>query len=164
MEIYIVDGYEYDISKWPQEDKDEFLAKYPAAELKASEPVKKEPVVEDVPAGSIIASDTDSDLEDTSLDSSIEFKDQKVEDLNKNKAKAEELYKKERAAIMQVDYNEVTEVSAGLDTVQKKEEQLRKFFQGTKRVQSRTGNQPAYDVGGQFTPDYESTEQDRFFE
>ena len=161
MEIYIVDGYEYDISKWPQEDKDEFLAKNPDAKIKAVEPAKKEPVVEDAPAGSIIASDTDSDLEDTSLDSSIEFKDQKVEDLNKNKAKAEELYKKERAAIMQVDYNEVTEVSAGLDTVQKKEEQLRKFFQGTKRVQSRTGNQPAYDVGGQFTPDYESTEQEK---
>ena len=161
MEIYIVDGYEYDISKWPQEDKDEFLAKYPAAELKASEPVKKEPVVEDVPAGSVIASDMELPLEETSLDSSIEFKNQTVEDLNKNKAQSEEFYKRKRAEIMQVDYDEVTEVSAGLDTVQNKEEQLRKFFQGTKRVQSRTGNQPAYDVGGQFTPDYESTEQER---
>ena len=99
MEIYIVDGYEYDISKWPQEDKDEFLAKYPAAELKASEPVKKEPVVEDAPAGSVIASDMELPLEETSLDSSIEFKNQTVEDLNKNKAQSEEFYKRKRAEI-----------------------------------------------------------------
>ncbi len=160
MEIYIVDGYEYDISKWPQEDKDEFLAKYPAAELKASEPVKKEPVVEDVPAGSVIASDMELPLEETSLDSSIEFKNQKIEDLNKNKAKAEELYKRKRSEIMQVDYDEISEIDASIDAVESKENQLRKFFQGTETRISQKENL-AYTATGIFTPDYESTEQER---
>ena len=154
MEIYIVDGVEIDISTFTSEEKASFLEKYKDAVKKSSEPVKTTPVAMDATAGEEKASDGDSSSVDISLDSSIE-------DINKNKENAEEAFKRKQFELKQVDYEEGVELSSSLDNVQKKEEQLRKFFQGTKRVQSRTGNQPAYDVGGQFTPDYESTEQEK---
>ena len=160
MEIYIVNGVEIDLSEFTPEEKTYFLEKYKDAVKKESEPVKKDPVVEDASAGSIIASDTDSSSEDTSLDSSIEFKNQTIEDLNKNKVESEESYKRKRAEIMQVDYDEISEVDSELDAVQDKEEQLRKFFQGTKTKISPRENR-TYTATGVFTSDYESTEQER---
>ena len=160
MEIYIVNGIEVDISKFTPEEKTSFFEKYKDAVEKSSEPVKTTPVAMDATAGEETASDTDSSLEDTSLDSSIEFKNQKIEDLNKNKAKAEELYKRKRSEIMQVDYDEISEIDASIDAVESKENQLRKFFQGTETRISQKENL-AYTATGIFTPDYESTEQER---
>ena len=128
------------ISKFTPEEKTSFFEKYKDAVEKSSEPVKTTPVAMDATAGEETASDTDSSLEDTSLDSSIEFKNQKIEDLNKNKAKAEELYKRKRSEIMQVDYDEISEIDASIDAVESKENQLRKFFQGTETRISQKEN------------------------
>jgi hypothetical protein len=153
MEIYIVDGIEIDISKFTPEEKTSFLEKYKDAVKKSSEPVKTTPVAMDATAGEEKASDGDSSSVDISLDSSIE-------DINKNKENAEEAFKRKQFELKQVDYEEGVELSSSLDNVQKKEEQLRKFFTEKRQYAVDRAGNSVYDFTG-FNKDYEADEQEK---
>ena len=153
MEIYIVDGVEIDISTFTSEEKASFLEKYKDAVKKSSEPVKTTPVAMDATAGEEKASDGDSSSVDISLDSSIE-------DINKNKENAEEAFKRKQFELKQVDYEEGVELSSSLDNVQKKEEQLRKFFTEKRQYAVDRAGNSVYDFTG-FNKDYEADEQEK---
>jgi len=153
MEIYIVDGVEIDISTFTSEEKASFLEKYKDAVKKSSEPVKTTPVAMDATAGEEKASDGDSSSVDISLDSSIE-------DINKNKESAEEAFKRKQFELKEVDYEESVELSSSLDNVQKKEEQLRKFFTEKRQYAVDRAGNSVYDFTG-FNKDYEADEQEK---
>jgi len=121
MEIYIVDGVEIDISTFTSEEKASFLEKYKNAVKKESKPVKTTPALKDATAGDGTASDMELPSEDVSLESSIE-------DLNKNQKSAEEKFKIREYEIKGLDYDTDKNLLTDLETIQKKENQLRKFF------------------------------------
>ena len=146
MEIYIVDGVEIDISTFTPEEKTSFLEKYKDAVKKESKPVKTTPVVEDATAGDGTASSGDSNLENVSLESPIE-------ELNKSQKTAEENFKRKQFELRQKSYEEGAKISEALDTVQKKEEQLRKFFTEKKQYAVDRAGKSVYDFSG-FNQDY----------
>ncbi len=153
MEIYIVDGVEIDISTFTPEEKTSFLEKYKDAVKKESKPVKTTPVVEDATAGDGTASSGDSNLENVSLESPIE-------ELNKSQKTAEENFKRKQFELRQKSYEEGAKISEALDTVQKKEEQLRKFFTEKKQYAVDRAGKSVYDFSG-FNQDYEASEQEK---
>ena len=153
IEKYLVDGKPFSVHS---SQKEAFLKKYPNAVLQ-KEPVEKKPVETTEEVSLQVDSET---LEQSKKFTKKIYKDYNVQDFNDFPKEIKNQFLTEQFEANELDVEESFNMLKRQKEIEDKEAQLSKFFQETKRVQSETGNLPAYDVGGQFDSEYKPTKEE----
>ena len=125
--IYIIDGVEIDFSKLLPEQQKTFFTDFPDA-VKKSEIAKKESADQGVAAESETTSDTESSLEESSLDLSLDYSDQSLKTINKNKEAIKRDFEIDEYKKLGIDIEKVDEYNTAYDDIREREAFLREKY------------------------------------
>jgi len=150
IEKYLADGRSFNVHP---SQKEAFLKKYPSAVLQTQNKKVEKPSNKTDESGLVITSEP-------KVFAKKKYKDYTISDFNSFPKEIKNQFLTEQFEANDVDAEEGFEMLKKQKEIEEKETQLNKFFQKTKRVQSKTGNLPAYDVGGQFDSAYEPTKEE----